>query len=140
MATNSQNGVTTAAAVQAAQARLAAANQAAQAPQPQTGAVQTGAVLRTGESISTTEAGLHGKTYYHRVPGAKTHLPDGLEIQFLGGIFATSNQFIISELDKVANNPASGIFTSNEIAESLLSKERAIAADAADTVGDNAKV
>lgn len=135
MTTNSQNGSTTAAAVQAAQARLAAANQAAQAPQP-----QTGTVLRTGESISTTEAGLYGKTYYHRVPGAKTHLPDGLEIQFLGGIFATSDQYIISELDKVANNPASGIFTSSEIAENLLSKERAIAADAANTVGDNAKV
>ena len=125
MSVNSQNGTTTSTAVAAAQARLAAANaQAAQTP-----------VIRTGETVTSTAAGLKGKVYYHRVPGARTHLPDGLEIVFLGGMFATEDESIIAELDKIADKASSGIFTSSAIAENLLSQERKAAADAADTAG-----
>ena len=125
MSVNSQNGTTTSTAVAAAQARLAAANaQAAQTP-----------VIRTGETVTSTAAGLKGKVYYHRVPGARTHLPDGLEIVFLGGMFATEDESIIAELDKIADKASSGIFTNYAIAENLLSQERKAAADAADTAG-----
>ena len=125
MSVNSQNGTTTSATVAAAQARLAAANaQAAQTP-----------VIRTGETVTSTAAGLKGKVYYHRVPGARTHMSDGLEIVFLGGMFATEDESIIAELDKIADKASSGIFTSSAIAENLLSQERKAAADAADTAG-----
>ena len=128
MSVNSQNGTTTSAAVAAAQARLAAANaQAAQAAQTP--------VIRTGETVTSTAAGLKGKVYYHRVPGARTHMPDGLEVVFLGGMFATEDESIIAELDKIADKASSGIFTSSAIAENLLSQERKAAADAADTAG-----
>ena len=125
MSVNSQNGATTSTAVAAAQARLAAANaQAAQTP-----------VIRTGETVTSTAAGLKGKVYYHRVPGARTHMPDGLEIVFLGGMFATEDETIIAELDKIADKASSGIFTNSAIAENLLSQERKAAAEAADTAG-----
>ena len=125
MSVNSQNGTTTSTAVAAAQARLAAANaQAAQTP-----------VIRTGETVTSTAAGLKGKVYYHRVPGARTHMPDGLEIVFLGGMFATEDETIIAELDKIADKASSGIFTNSAIAENLLSQERKAAAEAADTAG-----
>lgn len=128
MSVNSQNGTTTSTAVAAAQARLATANaQAAQTP-----------VIRTGETITSTAAGLKGKVYYHRVPGARTHMSDGLEIVFLGGMFATEDESIIAELDKIADKASSGIFTSSAIAENLLSQERKAAADAADTAGTSA--
>lgn len=128
MSVNSQNGTTTSTAVAAAQARLAAANaKAAQTP-----------VIRTGETVTSTAAGLKGKVYYHRVPGARTHMPDGLEIVFLGGMFATEDETIIAELDKIADKASSGIFTSSAIAENLLSQERKAAAEAADTAGTSA--
>ena len=128
MPVNSQNGTTTSTAVAAAQARLAAANaQAAQTP-----------VIRTGETVTSTAAGLKGKVYYHRVPGARTHMSDGLEIVFLGGMFATEDETIIAELDKIADKASSGIFTSSAIAENLLSQERKAAAEAADTAGTSA--
>ena len=128
MSVNSQNGTTTSTAVAAAQARLAAANaQAAQTP-----------VIRTGETVTSTAAGLKGKVYYHRVPGARTHMSDGLEIVFLGGMFATEDETIIAELDKIADKASSGIFTSSAIAENLLSQERKAAAEAADTAGTSA--
>jgi hypothetical protein len=132
MTTNSQNGTTTSAAVLAVQARLSAANQAAQAPAP--------AILRTGEVVTTTSESLGGKTYYHRVPGAKTHLPDGLEIQFLGGMFATKDPAIIAELDKVADKAASGIYTIKTVADNIVAADAKLAAEAADTTGDNKSV
>ncbi len=96
------------------------------------------AVLRTGEVANSTVAGLSGgKTYYHRIPGARTTMPDGLEIVFAGGMFATSDPDIIRELDKVANKSASQIFTKREALNTVRATEQRLAQEAADTVGNN---
>lgn len=53
----------------------------------------------------------NSKTYYHRIAGARTHMPDGLEVQFLGGVFTTNDPVVIAELDRVADKLGGGIFT-----------------------------
>lgn len=107
-----------------------------------TGAVNSAAaaavVLRTGEKLATTPAAAKSanhKTYYHRVPGAKTHLPDGLEIQFLGGVFMTDDPAIIAQLDSVANKQASGIYTDRSGVDGLKAAEQQLGKDAGDTAG-----
>lgn len=93
-------------------------------------------VLRSGERLATTLAAAASeghKTYYHRVAGAKTHLPDGLEIQFLGGVFMTADPQIQAHLDAVANRPGSGITTARASESALIAAERTAAADAANT-------
>ena len=49
------------------------------------------------------------------VRGAKFMMPDGLEVQFLGGQFVTADPEIIAELDKIANRPASMVYTKAEV-------------------------
>lgn len=68
------------------------------------------------------------KTYHHMVIGAKFVMPDGLEVQFLGGQFVTADEEIIAELDKVANKPASMIYTKAEVVEAV----KALTAQAAE--------
>lgn len=51
------------------------------------------------------------KTYHHRVSGARFILPDGREICFAGGYFSTDQADIQAELDKIANVPASQVYT-----------------------------
>jgi hypothetical protein len=72
------------------------------------------AALRSGETLATTlEAAKDpkAKTYYHRTPGAKFVMPDGLELIFLGGQFSTTDAEIIRELNKVVDKPASMIYS-----------------------------
>jgi hypothetical protein len=69
-------------------------------------------ILRSGESASPKLSSKTTKTYYHAVRGAKFIMPDGLEIQFMGGQFTTDDAEIMTELDAVANKPASMISTS----------------------------
>jgi hypothetical protein len=71
------------------------------------------------------------KTYHHMVRGAKFVMPDGLEVQFLGGVFTTADTDIMRELDAVANKPASMIYTKAEVVEAV---KALTAADAADAV------
>lgn len=69
-------------------------------------------VLRSGEKTAMEIAGTDKskvKTYYHQLPGARFIMPDGLELTFMGGMFATDHPEIISELEKVADRPASMI-------------------------------
>lgn len=70
------------------------------------------------------------KTYHHMVRGAKFVMPDGLEVQFLGGSFTTADPEIIAELDKVVNRPASMIYTKSEAVEAVKALTAAAAADA----------
>jgi hypothetical protein len=70
------------------------------------------------------------KTYYHMVRGAKFIMPDGLEVQFLGGVFTTADTDIMTELDKVANRPASMIYTKTEAVEAVNALTAQAAADA----------
>lgn len=69
-------------------------------------------VLRSGEKTAMEIAGSDKskiKTYYHQLPGARFIMPDGLELTFMGGMFATDRPEIIAELDKVVDRPASMI-------------------------------
>lgn len=74
------------------------------------------------------------KTYHHMVKGAKFVMPDGLEVQFLGGVFTTADTDIMAELDAVANRPASMIYTKAEVVESVRALTAAAAADAVQTL------
>lgn len=128
-------------AAQAAKDRVAA--QAAKAGQAQKESQQVPspeqtAAIRTGEVATSSLAGLStGKTYYHRIPGAQTVMPDGLQIVFAGGMFATDDPAIIHELDKVANKASSQIFTRRESLDAVRATENQVALDAGNTVGDN---
>jgi hypothetical protein len=95
-------------------------------------------VLRSGEKLASTMHAVGnkaGKTYYHRVPGARTHMPDGLEIQFLGGVFVTDDPDVIHELDKVADRMGSGVFTQRNGPDQQRKLEASVATEAADTAG-----
>ena len=95
-------------------------------------------VLRSGEQLHSDLAALKSpdsKTYYHRVPGAKTHRPDGLEIQFLGGMFVTSDPEIKAMLDKIADSPTSQVYTKTEVREKLEAADKMISDDAAKSAG-----
>ena len=67
------------------------------------------------------------------VRGAKFIMPDGLEVQFLGGVFTTADTDIMTELDKVANRPASMIYTKTEVVDELNALTAKAAADAVQT-------
>jgi hypothetical protein len=69
------------------------------------------------------------------IPGARFIMPDGLEIQFLGGQFTTADPEVIAELDKVANKSTSMIFTDKAAAALVQATEKKAAADASDTAG-----
>ena len=67
--------------------------------------------------------------FFHRIPGAKFHMPDGKELSFAGGVLDTDTipeehrSSVISELKKIANVPASMIFT---VVEAVEAAERAV--------------
>jgi hypothetical protein len=94
----------------------------------------TGTTLRSGESApQATPAIIKSKpvkTYHHMVRGAKFVMPDGLEVQFLGGSFTTADTAIMEQLDLVANKPASMIYTKAEVVEAVKALTAAAAADA----------
>lgn len=87
-------------------------------------------VLRTGEFAASSPKDKTAKTYYHMIRGARFVMPDGLEVIFRGGVFTTNDKDIIFELDRVADKPASMIYTKKETAESILAAAKAAATDA----------
>lgn len=96
-------------------------------------------VINSGESIAP-ESNLQDpnvKVYYHQVPGAITHLPDGAQLQFLGGQFATGNDEIKAYLDKIADKKGSMVFTKKTVG---VNPEVALAASAAAAPSGDAKV
>lgn len=59
--------------------------------------------------------------YFHRIPGAKFHMPDGKEIAFAGGSFDSATiadekvrDAVDFELKKIANSPASMVYTTEK--------------------------
>lgn len=93
-------------------------------------------VINTGEEIAP-EADLKDpetKIYYHQVKGARTHLSDGAEIVFRGGMFATANPEIKAFLDKIADKRGSMVFTKS--VETAINELATAAADAAAKSGD----
>ena len=93
-------------------------------------------VLNTGEEIAP-EFDLKApgvRVFRASVPNCRTHMPDGAEIRFYGGMFATANAEIISFLDKVANKRGSLIYTTAE--DSLTQELAGASEDAARPAGD----
>lgn len=91
-------------------------------------------VLRSGEKLASTPEALKdpkAKVYYHQVPGAKFIMPDGLELQFLGGRLVTGDSAIIAELDKIANKSTSMVSTDRALQASVTAAQNAVAQDAA---------
>lgn len=77
-------------------------------------AVKDASVLRSGEKVAmlvSAAGGKNAKTFYHQIPGAKFIMPDGLELQFMGGAFTTDDPAIIAELGKIADRGTSMIYT-----------------------------
>ena len=62
-------------------------------------------------------------------------MPDGLEIQFLGGMFVTSDPEIKAMLDKIADSPTSQVYTKAEVREKLEAADKMISDDAAKSAG-----
>lgn len=95
------------------------------------------AVILSGEEIAMetdfTQPGI--KIYRSSIIGCRTHLPDGAEIRFYGGVFATANPEIQAYLDKVANKRGSIIFTDEALDQQLIAQAQA-AAGAALPAGD----
>ncbi len=95
-------------------------------------------VLNTGEEISP-EWDLKApgvRVFRASVPNCRTHMPDGAEIRFRGGMFATANQDIIAFLEKVANKRGSLVYTT---AEDAMAVELAGAAEDAALPAGNAQ-
>lgn len=91
-------------------------------------------VLRLGEAVASSVKDLadkNAKVYHHMVPGARFIMPDGLEIKFLGGVYATSDAEQIAELDKVADKTSSMIFTKKEVADAVTNQVKQAAQEAA---------
>lgn len=90
-------------------------------------------VLRSGETVTSTQAAIsnpNAKTFHHMVPGARFIMPSGLEVRFLGGVFVTDDKEIIEELDKIANEPTSQIYTKAEAKEAAEALQKLSAEDA----------
>lgn len=101
-------------------------------------------VLRSGESLPSIYdpemlKDPKTKVYYHVVKGAVTHLPDGMEIQFRGGMFATQSEDVINYLDKIADKPGSMVTTSKVGEDAAKSEQAALAENAKAPAGDAAK-
>ena len=96
--------------------------------------LQSGVQLAPDLDLSDPEV----KVYYHQVKGARTHLPDGMEINFLGGMYATKHPDVKEFLDKIADKRGSMVFTkSNE----MIQKEIQLAqSDAKIPVADAKKI
>lgn len=87
-------------------------------------------ILKSGEVAPSVPKDKTAKTYYHTVRGAKFVMPDGLEVIFRGGMFTTKDAEIIAELDKIADRPASMVYTKTETAEAIAAAAKAAAEDA----------
>lgn len=96
----------------------------------------TADVLRSGEKASMLITGSNPaavKTFYHQIPGARFIMPDGLELQFMGGQFSTDDKSIIAELNKIADRGTSMVYTKKPGALAAVVAQNAQAATGAIT-------
>lgn len=93
-------------------------------------------VLNTGEQIApdTNFKDPNVKVYYHQSKGARTHMPDGAEIIFMGGQFSTANPDIIAYLDKIADKRGTMVYTKDP--RNIIQEMAQVAEDAAAPAGD----
>jgi len=86
--------------------------------------------IKVGEIAPSDFKSKNAKAFYHMVPGARSVMPDGLEIVFQGGVFSTADPEIIAELEKVADRPTSMIYTKRETVATVQATVKTAAADA----------
>lgn len=70
-------------------------------------------IIRSGEVIAA-DVDLKDpsiKVYYHQVPSACTFLPDGAQIVFVGGQFATKNADIIKYMDAICDKMGTLVYS-----------------------------
>jgi hypothetical protein len=80
------------------------------------------------------------KIYYHQTRGARTHMPDGTEITFTGGMFATKIPEVKAYLDRIADKQGTMVYTRPE-AEARIKRDVAtVQADARAPAGDAKKL
>jgi hypothetical protein len=89
-------------------------------------------ILNSGEELSPADMETlknpDCKVYYSRVKGSITHMPDGAQISFRGGMFATANKEVKAYLDKIADKVGSQIYTKSENQQDPEAKAAALAA------------
>lgn len=90
-------------------------------------------ILNSGQEVSPEFADKDAKHYRHSIPGARCILPDGAELIFRGGAYATTNPEIIAFLDKIADKPGTMVTTKKvEVIAELASAAQDAAAPAGD--------
>lgn len=69
-------------------------------------------VLHVGVVVESTigSADPNMVIYTCTIPGSATHMPDGREIRFRGGVFGTSDPEVIKFLDGLARSPAAPVY------------------------------
>jgi hypothetical protein len=93
--------------------------------------------LNSGQEVLPDFADKNAKHYRHSIPGAKSIMPDGAELVFRGGSYATTNPDIIAFLDRIADKPGTMV-TTKKVA--VIAELAAAAQDAAMPAGDAEKL
>lgn len=99
-------------------------------------------ILNSGEEIVTSIEELNdpnAKTYHHYVKNSVTHLPDGAQITFRGGVFVTANPEIQAFLDKIADKRGSMVFTKKDSEDKAKQEIQHVALAAMVQPGDQGK-
>lgn len=98
-------------------------------------------IIRSGEVISS-DPNLKDpdvKVFYHQVAGAKSYLPDGAEISFVGGQYATKNPAILEFLNAIVDRPGSMVF-SRKPGSPIPQEAIDVAAEVAQPAGNSGEV
>lgn len=96
-------------------------------------------VLNSGEEIVSSLEDMNDpnyKVYYHHIKNAITHLPDGAQITFRGGMFGTANPEIQAFLDKIADKRGTMVYTRKETEARINEEIQGVALSAMVNAGD----
>lgn len=104
-------------------------------------------IIRSGVTLESAPAlDANVRSYYHRFPGAGTHLKDGTAIVFnafrishneLIGVFRTTDPAAIAHLDPLVDKPGTQIFSRPDMPEDVAAKRLAeVAADTKKNAGE----
>lgn len=96
-------------------------------------------VLNSGEEIVSSLEDMKDpnyKVYYHHIKNAITHLPDGAQLTFRGGMFGTANKEIQAYLDKIADKRGTMVYTKKETEARINEEIQGVALSAMVNPGD----
>lgn len=78
--------------------------------------------------------------FYNHVPHSRFVMPDGAELKFHGGMFATQSDDIKKELNKIANKAGSLVFTLQKARDQIQEELKKVAEDARTIAADANKL